>query len=59
MEITNVIKIIETERECISRQQCDRQCQNCDLVMNSKDILDAYDYILELLENKLFEDTEK
>ena len=37
------IKIIENEYACVLRaEDCDRDCANCDLVMDSDDILSAY-----------------
>lgn len=43
-------QIIETELECVKRQQCDRDCNKCDLVMDSKDIIRAYNHVHQLLE---------
>lgn len=43
-------QVIECERECVARQQCDRDCAKCDLVMEADDILTAYDHALDLLE---------
>ena len=53
MTLNEVIKVIETERECVARQQCDRDCGKCDLVMETEDILAAYEYVLDML--KFFE----
>lgn len=49
MERLTVKQIIQTEHECVARQQCDRNCAKCDLVMDAKDILSAYEHVLELL----------
>ena len=43
-------QIIETELECVKRQQCDRDCGKCDLVMDSDEIARAYDHAIELLD---------
>ena len=43
-------QIIQREAECVSRQQCDRDCGKCDLVMDANDILAAYSHAMELLE---------
>ena len=51
MQKDKVIKIIETERECVSRD-CDRDCGRCDLVMDKTDILLAYNEVLKMLRNK-------
>ena len=52
MEIERVIKVIENEKECISRQIppiCNRDCGRCDLCLPDTEIIQAYDYILNLL----------
>ena len=38
------------ERECVARQQCDRNCGKCDLVMDAAEILAVYDEVIDLLE---------
>ena len=48
--LNQIINIIKTERECVARQQCDRDCGKCDLVLDSEDILAAYDRVIYLLE---------
>ena len=48
MEKTEVIKYLEIERECISRD-CDRNCGYCDLVQERDVLLDAYDSAIALL----------
>ena len=42
-----ILKVLKTERECIQRQQCDRDCAKCDLVMDSEEILQVYNYLIE------------
>lgn len=52
-EIADVIKVLRTERECVSRNEhneCDRDCEHCDLVMDGQYILDAYDKAIEIVE---------
>ena len=44
---------MRNERECIARQQCDRDCAKCDLVMDSDVILATYDAIIDLLEQNI------
>ena len=51
MNLHDVIKVIETERECVSRD-CDRDCGKCDLVMDKNKILKAYDKVLKYLKSK-------
>ncbi len=41
-----VLKVLKTERNCIQRQQCDRDCAKCDLVMDSDEILQVYNYLI-------------
>lgn len=45
MSIDEVIKVLEQERTCVMRQigsGCDRDCANCDLVMDDSTVLSAY-----------------
>ena len=42
------IEVLKIVRECVSRD-CDRECAKCDLVINRKTVLGAYDLILEIL----------
>lgn len=48
-----IIKILRIERECVSRaDECDRQCNNCDLVQDTNKLLNVYGdaiYKLEML----------
>lgn len=45
------IFVIETERKCLRRNisGCDRDCENCDLVMPDEDIEEAYRMAIESL----------
>lgn len=38
-----VISFLEIERECVSRDNCDRDCGKCDLVQDRDTLLKAYD----------------
>lgn len=52
MSIEEIIKVLEQERACVARQGedgCDRDCVRCDLVMDDKVILGAYDTAISLL----------
>lgn len=52
MSIEEIIKVLEQERACVARQGeggCDRDCARCDLVMDDKVILQAYDAAIEKL----------
>lgn len=51
MKLQDVIKVVETERECVGRD-CDRDCGKCDLVMDRDIILEAYDEVLKSLNSK-------
>lgn len=48
MDKKDVIRILQIERECISRD-CDRNCGYCDLVQERDVLLDAYDSAIALL----------
>ena len=52
MNAKHAIKVILNERECVNRadkNQCNRDCANCDLVMNSDKIKEAYTMSIEAL----------
>lgn len=50
MNNIDAIQIIENERECVYRANtCDRHCDTCDLVMEDKYIIDAYDKAIHAL----------
>lgn len=45
MKNEEIIEIINTESECVKRaENCDRDCENCSLVMPAENILEAYDF---------------
>lgn len=54
MTNTGAIKLLEIERECISRNNekmilCDRNCEKCDLVQDSDKLVEMYNYAIESL----------
>lgn len=49
-------EIIENEWECVRRAddgECDRECEKCDLVMPTIDILVAYDIACDALDKQI------
>lgn len=53
MTENEVIKVIETEKQCVLRNNengCDRDCICCDLVMAENDIICGYDTAIKALE---------
>lgn len=54
MEIERAIELMKNEKACVLRQdspECNRDscgCQCCDLVVETDEILEAYDLIIEL-----------
>ena len=50
--IQKAIEVIEAEKTCVSRQECDRDCGKCDLTMETNDILDAYETAIDALHAK-------
>ena len=51
VQIEQILKVLKTERECISRQndlsKCDRRCGECDLCLSDEEILEVYDFLIE------------
>ncbi len=45
MELDEVIATLENEVKCVQRNEagkCDRHCEDCDLVLPTEQVLDAY-----------------
>ena len=46
------IEIMKIEKECVLRQdtpKCDRKCQYCDLLVNTDDVVKAYETVIKAL----------
>ena len=53
------IEIIKTERLCVLKNEnksCDRDCAKCDLVMETDEIIEAYNMAVEALKGGEHED---
>lgn len=54
MEIKEVVEIIGKEKACVERGgNCNRKCDECDLVMDAEKILEAYDTTIKALEKQI------
>lgn len=57
MTLREIIKVLETEKECVLRQgnpkKCNRKCADCDLVLPDKDIINAYNYCILVLKKRI------
>lgn len=52
MCLDTVIEVVENEKECIMRaDSCGRDCARCDLVRPTEEILEAYEFVLDVLEH--------
>lgn len=51
MTIAEVLNVLRNERECVRRADsgCDRDCGRCDLLMDGRTILAAYDTAISIL----------
>ena len=50
--VQRTIKVLENEKACVLRnirQECDRDCGKCDLVLPDMEIVNAYNYALDIL----------
>ena len=55
MEKVEVRHIMENELKCVQRaaaNACDRNCSACNLLMNTDKIIQAYSYVITLLEEE-------
>ena len=49
-----IIELLEIENECVLRNahnDCDRQCQNCDLVQDDGELHEMYMDVIKIVEN--------
>ena len=54
MDYSRVVEILRIEQECVSRNNgvnCDRDCANCDLVLDAEEILEAYTIAIGVFNN--------
>ena len=54
MNMNRVIDILKTEKECVERN-CNRDCADCDLVLDDKEILQAYTLAIGCIEGNMNE----
>lgn len=48
--------LMNIERQCIIQSdKCNRQCQDCELVQDSTELLDAYAIVIEMLRHKVWD----
>ena len=53
MTIQRIHDIMENELRCVQRaavNACDRNCKECDLLMDTDEIIQAYNDVLKILE---------
>ena len=50
MRLAKVVEMLSAEKECVKRQdKCNRHCSECELYMNTKEVILAYDIAIETL----------
>lgn len=55
MTENEIREILQTEKACVTRamkNECNRDCYNCDLCEEGKDILSVYDSVIEALKER-------
>lgn len=60
-KISQILKVLKNERECIKRQckaECDRKCDRCNLCLPDEEILEVYDFLIEGYETLLSQSTD-
>jgi hypothetical protein len=50
MNRDRLIELMKIELECVSRENCDRNCSNCELVQQREELIDAYKSVINVLE---------
>ena len=54
MTNTEIIKILNNELECVKRaNNCNRECEKCNLVLKDTEIIDAYNESIRALKNNI------
>lgn len=56
MPLTEVVRLLKVERECIKRNEnkmCNRDCAKCDLVQNTDDLISAYTTAILFIEARI------
>ena len=52
--MVDVLEVMKTERQCVIRNEigsCNRDCGNCDLLLPTNDIIQAYDRVIMMIQN--------
>ena len=50
MEIKRVYELLNIERECVMRgNTCNRDCINCGLAQDDKELIEMYDILIKLI----------
>lgn len=44
-----IIELMQIELECVSREDCDRRCSECDLVHDREELIDTYKKVIGIL----------
>ena len=51
MTIERSIELLKIERECVKRaNMCGRDCTNCKLVQDDKELISMYNFVIKYLE---------
>lgn len=61
MNIKRALELMKIEKECIQRnkdEKCDRECEVCDLLQNTDELLEAYEVVINFISNNIREETE-
>lgn len=57
MDIKKVRDLMAIEKECVTRANtCNRDCANCELVQKDTDLLEAYSFVIDMLNDKIRDD---
>ena len=59
MNLDKALKLMKIEKECIQRNKdakCDRECDICDLVQHTDELLESYETIIDFVNNEMTDD---
>lgn len=59
INIKRALELMKIEKECIQRnkdEKCDRECEVCDLLQNTDELLEAYEAVINFISNNIGKD---
>ena len=50
MTVTRMVELLEIEQQCVAQgESCDRDCAHCPLVQDTQELLEMYDFVIDIV----------